>query len=249
MRVTIAIPAYDEIESLSATIAEAIGLREGLPGREIAILVVDDGSRDGTSALADDLASQHAAVRVVHHERNRGFSGAMLTCFREATGDFLFLAAADGQTPLPELRRFLSLADQADIVVGVRVSRPEGPYRKLLSLGFHALSRWLYGLPEREFSSAFLFRQALLDVLPLRSIPRSATLLPEVLYRARSRGARIVEVDVQQRPRRAGRAKGGQLSVAAVTLLELIRIALVARWEERRTTPFIARSQGKGDGP
>lgn len=243
MRVTIAIPAYDEIESLPATIAEAIGLRDGLPEWEIDVLIVDDGSRDGTSHLADDLASRHSAVRVFHHERNRGFSGAMLTCFREAAGDFTFLAAADGQTPLPELRRFLSLADQADIVVGIRLSRPEGPYRRLLSVGFHALSRWLYGLPEREFSSAFLFRQALLDVLPLRSTSRSATLLPEVLYRARSRGARIVELDVLQRPRRAGRAKGGQLSVAALTFFELIRIAVLARWEERTTKPFTVPSE------
>ncbi len=59
-------------------------------------------------------------------------------------------------------------------------------------------------------------------------------ILPEILYRARRRGARVAELQVSPRPRWAGRAKGGQLSVAIVTLVELARVALLARWDEAR---------------
>lgn len=237
MSVSIVLPAYDEVANLEEVVREA---REALAraaqeGSEV--LIVDDGSRDGTGALADALAVRYAEVRVTHHPTNRGFSGAMATCFREARGEWIFLAAADGQTPLEQLHRFLAEVARADVVVGVRERRLEGLGRKILSRGFHLIARALLELPQREFSSAFLFRRALLAEMPFRSRARSATLLPEILYRARRRGARIVELTLPQRPRRAGRAKGGQLSVALLTLLELARLAVLLRLEERRAVP------------
>ena len=92
----------------------------------------------------------------------------------------------------------------------------------------------IFALPEREFSSAFLFRRALLDAMPFRSRPRSASLLPEILFRARRRGARLATLEVRQLPRVAGQAKGGQLSVAVLTLVELLRLGLLVRLEEAR---------------
>lgn len=153
------------------------------------------------SRLADSLAARHAAVRAVHHAQNRGFSGAMITCFRQARGDWVFLAPADGQTRIAELPRFLAATGGADVVVGVRKGRPDGIARKLLSRSFHAIARALFELPQREFSSVFLFRRSLLDAMPFRSAPRSASLLPEILYRANARGARLIELEVAQWPR------------------------------------------------
>lgn len=242
MRLTIAIPAFDEVTTLTGVVEEARAVLASVaPGTRGEVLVVDDGSTDGTSTLADRLATLHPNVRVVHHTRNRGFSGAMTTCFRESRGDAIFLAPADGQTRLQEVHRFMELSG-ADIVVGVRRSRTEGARRQLLSRGFHLIARALFDLPLREFSSAFLFRRALLDAMPFRSRSRSATLLPEILYRARARGARVVTIDVDQFPRRGGRAKGGQLSVALLTLVELVRLAPLVRLDEmrkvRRTVPL-----------
>ena len=233
MRVTIALPAYDEVASLERVVAEAQAVIAALSlGGDAEILVVDDGSTDGTGVLADRLASDE--VRVIHHDRNRGFCGAMTTSFREARGDWVFLAAADGQTPIAELARFLAVAAEADIVVGVRETRTETIFRKTLSRGFHLLARMIFALPEREFSSAFLFRRALLDAMPFRSRPRSASLLPEILFRARRRGARLATLEVRQLPRLAGEAKGGQLSVAVLTLVELLRLGILVRLEEAR---------------
>ncbi|MBI3521643.1 MAG: glycosyltransferase family 2 protein [Chloroflexi bacterium] len=236
MKVTIAIPAYDEVGSLASVVDEARAVLSG----DGEVLIVDDGSRDGTAALADTLAASHPKVRVVHHETNRGFSGAMETCFRRSRGDWIFLVPADGQTHVDELARFLTRAADADIVVGVRSHRADRWERKVLSRGFHLVARTLYDLPLREFSSAFLFRRSLLDEMPFRSRPRSATLLPEILFRARRRGARIVELDVPQFPRRAGRAKGGQLSVALITLVELLRLWPLIRLDEARKVKRVA---------
>lgn len=231
MLVTIALPAFDEAPNIEAVAADALAALDasGVHGE---LLFVDDGSTDGTSQLADALAQRDARVRVVRHEHNRGFSGAMTTALRQARGEWVFLAPADGQIDMRELSRFLAARGDADIVVGVRSHRPERIGRVLLSQAFHRIAKTLFPLPLAEFSSVFLFRRSLVDAMALRSKPRSATFLPEVLYRANARHARFVQLVIDPRPRMGGRAKGAQVSVALFTLLELVRLAPLVRWDE-----------------
>jgi len=233
MLLTIAIPAYDEIANLAPAVDEARAVAARVTPGDSEILIVDDGSRDGTDAVADRLARAFPDVRVVRHATNRGFSGAMTTCFREARGDWIFLAPADGQTPMEVLATFFERIADSDIVVGVRLSARTELGRSVLSRGFHLLARRLFNLPEREFSSAFLFRASLLRAMRFRATPRSAALLPEILFRAHRRGARIAVREIEQRSRWSGRAKGGQLSVAVLTLAELLRMAFLVRIDER----------------
>ena len=135
---------------------------------------------------------------------------------------------------MKDLDRFLTARAEADIVVGVRAHRPEHAGRKMLSRAFHKISKTIFPVPLAEFSSVFLFRRALIDAMPIRSRPRGATFLPEVLFRADQRHARFTQLFIEPRARYAGRAKGAQLSVATRTLLELVRLAPLVRWDELR---------------
>ena len=233
MLVTIAMPAYDEAPNIERTVAEA---RAALAtaGRAGEVLVVDDGSTDGTAALADAIAKTHPDVRVVHHASNRGFSGAMTTALREARGEWVFLVPADGQVRMNDLERFLAARADADIVVGLRASRHDAAGRAALSQAFHRIAKLLFPIPLAEFSAAFLFRRSLVDAMPVRSRPGGASFLPEVLYRATVRRARFAQIVIEPRARLAGRAKGARLGVAVRTLIELVRLAPLVRLDEVR---------------
>jgi len=232
MLVTIAMIAYDEAPNLRPVVAEALAALDAAGG-DGEILLVDDGSTDGTSDIADAIASSEPRFRVVHHGRNRGFSGAMTTALRQARGDWIFLVPADGQVPLLDLERFLSASAGADVVVGIRSYRPERG-RMLLSRAFHAIAKTLFPVPLEEFSSVFLFRRALIEAMAIRSRPRTAAVLPEVLFRASARGARFAQLRFAARPRLGGKAKGARPSIALVTLLELLRLAPLVRLDELR---------------
>lgn len=240
MLVTIAMPAFDEAPNVRAVAHEALAALTA-NGHDGELLIVDDGSRDGTREIVDRLAREDARVRVVHHPANRGFSGAMTTALREARGEWVFLVPADGQIDMSDLARFLAARAQADIVVGVRAHRAERIGRVLLSRAFHRIAKTIFPLPLDEFSSVFLFRRSLIDAMPIRSRPRAATFLPEVLFRADARHAHFTQLLVEPRPRMGGRAKGAQLSVAVFTLVELLRLAPLVRWDELRATRARAR--------
>ena len=241
MLVTIAMPAYDEAPNIERTVAEA-RVALAAAGHDGEVLVVDDGSTDGTGALADAIARAHSDVRVLHHPSNRGFSGAMTTALREARGDWVFLVPADGQVRMSDLERFLAARAEADVVVGLRASRADSAGRAALSHAFHRIAKLLFPIPLAEFSAAFLFRRSLVDAMPVRSRPGGASFLPEVLYRATVRHARFAQIVIEPRARLAGRAKGARPGVALRTLVELVRLAPVVRWDELRH----ARRAGAG---
>jgi len=233
MLVTIAMPAYDEAPNLERVATEALDALAS-SGADGELLIVDDGSTDGTGAIADRLARRDPRVRVAHHAMNRGFSGAMTTSLREARGDWVFLVPADGQIQMSDLGRFLAARADADIVVGVRAFRADHTGRAVLSRAFHLIAKTLFPLPLAEFSSTFLFRRAIVDAMPIRSRPSGASFLPEVLYRAKVRGGRFVQLTIAPRPRMGGRAKGARIGGALRTLTELVRLAPLVRWDEFR---------------
>lgn len=221
--ISIVIPAFNEEATIEAVVKEALSVLPTLTG-EYEVLVVDDGSTDDTGVIADRLASESDEVRVIHHARNMGFTGAIKTCYDNALCDLVFLAPGDKQVNLSELRNFTDLIGDCDIVVGHRLVRSEPFYRSFNSWGFHLLCRILFGIRLREISLCNLYRRWVLQAMQIESLPGSAMIQAEVMYKAMKMGCRIKEAAMSHYPRAAGKSKGANPGMIIRTFAEMLRL-------------------------
>jgi glycosyltransferase involved in cell wall biosynthesis len=221
------VPVHDE----EHTIVEVIeALRAVLPavGDVWEVIVVDDGSRDGTPALVDRLARTHGDVRVVRHPTNRGYGAALRSGFAAARHAWVFLIDGDGQFDPATLRVLCAELGGADVVVGHRAIRADAWHRRAYTAIWNGLVRGLLGLEIRDVNCACkLLRRDLVEDLDARST--GGAISAEVLLHLVRRGARVVDVSVPHYPRRAGLPSGGRPGVALRAFAELAQV-----WWRRR---------------
>jgi glycosyltransferase involved in cell wall biosynthesis len=197
--------AYDEAGSLEAVVREIVGALERTE-RPFEVLVVDDGSTDGTGLVADRLAATVAGVRVVHHETNRGLGGVYRTGFQGARRELLTFFPADGQFPGEIVERFAPLMEGHDLVLGYLPGGRRGLVGALLSGCERALYRVLFGRLPR-FQGILMVRRALLDRIELRSAGRGWAVVMELIIRIVRAGGRVRSEPTPIRPRASGRSK------------------------------------------
>jgi glycosyltransferase involved in cell wall biosynthesis len=196
---TVLIPAYNEVDNVAHLLAElrATFQRHGLSGE---VIVVDDGSTDGTyEALLRDGAGL-PRLKVLRHRRNLGKTEAMVTGAEAAEADYLVLFDADLQHSPEEIPRFLEkLGEGWDIVTGTKIGAYE---KRAVSSAYNRLSQRLFDVPVRDLNSMKAFRTEILREIPLRhDWHRFFVVL------AHAEGYTVTEIDITLYPRRAGEAK------------------------------------------
>ena len=219
---SVTIPCYDEVGTLEPFVRSLVATLtpEGFP---FEILVVDDGSSDGSGPVGDALAAELAPVRVIHHPENQGLGGVYRTGFAEARGTFVTFMAADMQFPAWTLHHFLPHLADHDMVLGYLPDRNDSVVGKLLSLGERALLRLLFGTFPR-FQGTVVFRRALLERYTLVSTGRGWGILMEFILRAHRDGVRMISVPSVVEPRREGRSKVSNLGAIRANLSQLITL-------------------------
>ncbi len=223
LSLTIAIPAYNEAASLPDVLKDSYEIAPKY-AKDFEILVVNDGSTDGTEKVIATFLRDHPKTTVVTHKTNQGFSGAIKSCYRKASKDIIFLLPADGQIDVSDIQKFWEVLPESDVVVGYRTHNPEPFTRKLNSFVFHTLYRTLFGVKLHEISTSILWRKKVLDSLDITAIPRSALIEPEVVYKAWSAGWRFAQVPIPYYPRTGGTPKGANPLMVLITLKELIKL-------------------------
>jgi dolichyl-phosphate beta-glucosyltransferase len=200
---SIVIPAYNEEWRLGATLEQVLACA-GERGWEAEILVVDDGSRDGTAALAAEYAARHPTVRLLRNPGNRGKGYSVRHGMLEARGEWLLFTDADLSAPIAEAEKlFAALRAGAQVAMGSRWLASETQtlrqplYRQLFGRLFNLLLRLLLGLRFRDTQCGFkaFTRRAARELFPRQRIERWA-FDPELLYLARRLGLRVEEVPV-----------------------------------------------------
>ena len=224
---TVFVPAFNEAEHLPHTLQQILAaLPKHVPAFEV--IVVNDGSTDNTSVIADEFAHQHACIQVIHHATNQGIGMGFVHAAQAAAGQWFILIPADLAMKLEELPKYLDAAQHADIVVGHRNDRADySRFRKLVSWLNIGLIKILFRMEQQQFNYISLYRTAILKKMSLRYTD-SALFFAEVLIRAKAQGYKLVNVWVDYVPREYGEATGSNWRLIARTVRDIIAFWL--RW-------------------
>ena len=226
-------PAYNEEGNVTAMVER---LRAVLPqvAEDYEIIVVDDGSRDRTAEIADAIAAADPRVRVVHHQQNRGYGGALKSGFAASRKAYVFFTDGDGQFDVAEIASLLPYVPQYDVVIGYRIDRAEGGLRRVNAGAWNWLVHRLFGIPSRDVDCAFkLFDRRVFDVVHPEA--EGAMISTEILARTVRAGFRVTEVGVHHYARRHGTPTGANPLVIARAFYELFKLYRRIRREEQRT--------------
>ena len=219
---TVFFPCYNEQDNVAKITRQAIAVLGGLAA-DYEVIIVNDGSSDNTGPVADQLAREHARVRVIHHPRNLGYGAALQSGFRAAAKELVFFTDGDAQFDLAELPPLLPLVKEYDIVCGYRMNRQDNFVRRMNGWLWTKLSNVMFSLHLRDIDCAFkLYKRAVLDDIKMEST--GALISTEILARAVRKGYTIIERGVHHYPRTAGKQTGGSLKVIFRAFQELWRL-------------------------
>jgi glycosyltransferase involved in cell wall biosynthesis len=229
---SVVVPAFNEQLLLEDAIRR---LRTSLDALSVAaeIIIVNDGSRDRTGIIADQLASELRNV-VVCHQENQGIGGAFRTGARVATGEYLILWPADMPAEPSDLAPYTAQFGRADVIVGVRQARVG--YNPLMLVNawlYPRLVASLFDLRVRDVNWIHAYRRE--SFLKIHLTQRGIPMLAEALVRLRDIGATFVEVDVAMKARLGGVPSASRFRVMRRTLTGLF--SLWWRWRREARPP------------
>jgi hypothetical protein len=216
---SVVFPAFNEEANIRAVVEDACRIiPKFAPIFEI--IVVNDGSKDRTGEICDDLTLEFSDVRVVHHARNRGYGAAVKSGIERARYDVIFFTDSDGQFDLREVATLLEQTDAYDIVAGYRARRHDPPHRLLFAWGWNILVRRVLGTKIRDIDCAFkAFKRHVFDSIQIHSA--GAMVNAEIFAQASAFGMTVKEVPVSHFARRHGEPTGDNVAVISKAFREL----------------------------
>lgn len=200
---SIIIPAYNEESRLPATL-ERIAAYLQDSGREAEVLVVDDGSKDGTAAVAEYFQIKIPSLRIVSNGVNRGKGFSVRHGMQEARGRIALFTDADLSAPIEEAGKLIDALEKFDVAIGSRamdrslISVHESPFREFAGIIFNKIVRIILWLPFVDTQCGFkAFRHEPCKIIFEQQRIERFGFDPELLYLARHHGLRAVEIPVR----------------------------------------------------
>ncbi len=238
--ITAFFPAFNDQSSIAVVVGKAFALLPRYTD-DYEVIVVNDGSSDGTAAVLEDLKRKHTCLTVIHHERNRGYGAALKTGFANASKDLVFYTDGDGQYDVDELAGLIPLmVDGVDVVNGFKIKRSDSMRRIVLGEIYKFLARLMFRLPIRDVDCDFrLIRRKAIQEIELTS--SSGVVCAEMIYKLSRAGRRFTEIPVNHYPRLHDRSQFFTLPRVARTAFDFF-----ALWLKlvvlRQRAPRVARS-------
>ncbi len=223
LRISVFFPSHNEVENVERVVRDAHAHLAAV-ARQYEIIVVDDGSTDGTRDRALALVDEDPRVRVVSHPTNLGYGRALRTGFASARLDLVCFTDGDGQFSLADLPRLLGPLNDHGFVLGYRLRRADSVHRRLNAWLWQLFVRVALGVRVRDVDCGFkLFRREVVADLELIS-GRGASISAELIAKATRAGFTFAEVGVHHYPRTAGVQSGNSVRVILSSFADILRL-------------------------
>jgi glycosyltransferase involved in cell wall biosynthesis len=237
-------PAYNDSGTIASMVIRTVQTASKLTP-DFEVIVVDDGSADGTADIADELARTYPQVRAVHHPINRDYGAALQTGFRSATKELIFYTDGDAQYDPTELTLLWERIADADLVNGYKISRADPVHRIFIGRVYHHIVSLMFGLKLRDVDCDFrLMRRTIFERINLEKT--SGIICVEMMKKIQDSGFRIVEVPVHHFHRAYGTSQFFNFRRLARVARDLMLLwyALVVRRTHQRAnvTPLADRA-------
>jgi glycosyltransferase involved in cell wall biosynthesis len=216
------LPMYNERENIVPAVEALLPVLQCLTD-DFEVIIVDDGSTDGSSELADGLARDHAPVQVVRHEENLGYGASLATGYRVAQKDRVFYTDSDVPIHYAEIGRAWELlnTDDVDAVIGYRLNPERGPHRRLYTAIYHFLMGVLFGVKVKDVNfSCKMVTRAARDCLGLSA--KTVFVDGQLLHQLRRHGFKLREMGVEYLLRQRGSSSFNTLGPAVETFGEML---------------------------
>lgn len=223
-------PAYNDSGTIASLVITARQAARAITP-DFEIIVVNDGSADGTASVVDELARQYPEVRAVHHRVNRGYGGALRSGFAAATKEFVFYTDGDAQYDPAEMSVLWdAMRPGVDLVNGYKISRSDPFHRVVIGRLYHHIVKLLFGLRVRDVDCDFrLMRRSIFDRVRLEK--NSGVICLEMMKKIQDEGFAIAEVPVHHYHRTMGKSQFFNVRRIFVTGIDVAKLwyALVIR--------------------
>ena len=199
-------PCYNDAETIGGLVDDVFAVLSLLVP-EVEVIVVNDGSADGSRETLDELVKERPWLQAIHHETNGGYGKALLTGFGAAGNEWIFYTDGDAQYDAREAELLVPLAtDEIDVVQGYKIGRGDPWYRKVIGRVYHHVVKLLFNLKVRDTDCDFrMFRRQLIIDRPLTST--SGVICVEMMRSFDRAGARFVEIPVHHYFRPSGKSQ------------------------------------------
>ena len=219
--ISVFFPAYNDERSIPILVENTIKTLSPIT-KDYEIIIIDDCSPDNVGRIADEIVKKNKKIKVIHHEKNRGYGGALRSGFKAATKDLVFYTDGDGQYDVKEITKLLKYIDDPniDIVNGYKIKRSDNIIRKILGKAYYNSVKVLFNIKINDVDCDFrLFKRKVIDSINL--ISNSGGITIELVKKSQQKGFKFKEVPVNHYPRLEGKSQFFRPSIILKTFKEL----------------------------
>lgn len=229
MKISAFFPAYNEELNIVALAEKTCKVLSEVC-EDYEVIIVNDGSKDNTAGVSAELAKRNSHVRVINHEKNKGYGGAVKTGLNSGKFEWVFFTDGDGQFDVNEIKNLVALTDKYDFIVGYRIKRADPFHRKLNAFMWGTMVKLLFKFWVKDVDCAFkLMKKEIIEKAQVES--EGALISTELLAKATKMGYKIGEIGVHHYPRTAGTQTGAKIGVIAKAFVELFKLyGKIQKW-------------------